>query len=337
MDLNVLWFAIIVVLFIGFFFLEGFDFGVGILLPFIAKKDLERRQVIGSIAPFWDGNEVWMVTAAGAMFAAFPVWYATMFSSYYLLLLPLLLALIGRGVGFEFRNKDERPNWRKTWDWLIFVGSIVPAFVWGVAITNLIRGVPINQEQNFAGNVFDLFNGYALLGGVVFVFLFTLHGAIFLSLKTEGAITEKAIKLVRKLSLPAIILVGMFLGLAYFNTDIYANSVTHPELTALGTMAALVLAGGFMLFRHSGWAFAMTGLSIILLTLTVFLGLFPRVMVSSLNPAWSLTVYNAASGSYTLSVISWIAISFVPIVIGYQAWNYWVFRHRVTAQTDSYH
>jgi cytochrome bd ubiquinol oxidase subunit II len=337
MDLNVLWFGIIIALFVGFFFLEGFDFGVGILLPFIAKKDAERRQVISSIAPFWDGNEVWLVTAAGAMFAAFPVWYATMFSAYYLLLIPLLLTMIVRGVGFEFRNKHEGERWRKAWDWFIFAGSLVPAFLWGVALTNLVRGVPINAEQNFAGSVFDLFNLYALLGGITFLFLFTLHGAIFLSLKTEGIIMHRAFRVARQLSLPTVLFSGLFLALAFLHTDIYANPQTHPEVTALITISALLMAGGLMLFRRSGWAFAMTGIAVLTLILTLFLGLFPRVMVSSLDRQWSLTIYNAASGSYTLSVISWIALGFVPVVVGYQAWNYWVFRHRVRQNAHDYH
>jgi cytochrome d ubiquinol oxidase subunit II len=337
MDLNVLWFGIIVALFVGFFFLEGFDFGVGILLPFIAKKDADRRQVISSIAPFWDGNEVWLVTAAGAMFAAFPVWYATMFSAYYLLLLPILLTLIGRGVGFEFRNKDSQAKWRTMWDWLIFLGSVVPAFLWGVAITNLVRGVPINQDQNFAGRVFDLFNFYAVLGGFAFVFLFTLHGAIFLSLKTQGEIMEKAFKISRRLWLPTVTFIGLYLALAYFNTTIFAGSRILPEVAAISAIATLLLAGGLAILRRSGWAFAMTGLTILFMMLSLFLGLFPRVMVSSLNPEWSLTIYNTASGSYTLSVISWIALGFVPVILGYQAWNYWVFRHRVSQNEASYH
>lgn len=183
MDLNTIWFILIAVLFVGFFFLEGFDYGVGILLPFLGKEDRERRAIINSIGTFWDGNEVWMLTAGGAMFAAFPNWYATLFSGFYLALVVMLLALIARGVAFEYRSKKDDPVWRNRWDWVIFVGSFVPALLWGVAISNLIRGVPIDDKMNFTGNFFTLLNPYSLIGGVASLLLFTLHGSIFLTLK----------------------------------------------------------------------------------------------------------------------------------------------------------
>ena len=192
MELNVIWFILLTVLFIGFFFLEGFDYGVGALLPFLGKTDLERRIVINTIGPVWDGNEVWMITAGGAMFAAFPHVYATLFSGFYLALFLMLVALIGRGVAFEFRSKEEYPQWRATWDWLIFFGSVIPAVLWGVTVTNLIQGVPIDAKMHFVGSFFDLLSPYTLVGGVACLFGFIFHGAIYLNLKTEGELRGRS-------------------------------------------------------------------------------------------------------------------------------------------------
>jgi cytochrome bd ubiquinol oxidase subunit II len=329
MDLNVLWFGIIVVLFIGFFFLEGFDYGVGILLPFLGKNDAERRQVVASIGPFWDGNEVWLITAGGAMFAAFPDWYATMFSGFYMALLAMLVALIMRGVAFEFRNRDERAAWRRFWDRSIFGGSLVSAFLWGVAVTNLVLGVPINEKKQFVGGLGDLLNPYALLGGVLLTTLFTLHGAIFLNLKTDGAVMERAHRVATRLWLPVVGIALAYVGLGFVATGIFTRT-PYPLIAAGGVAVALLAAGAFVMLKRSGWAFAMTGLAILSATLMIFLGLFPRVMISSLNEQWSLTIYNASSSPYTLGIMSWVALTFVPIMLGYQIWNYWVFRQRVS-------
>ncbi|MQL53765.1 cytochrome d ubiquinol oxidase subunit II, partial [Desulfofundulus thermobenzoicus] len=192
MDLNVLWFILITVLFVGYFFLEGFDYGVGTLVPFLGKNDAERRMLINTIGPFWDGNEVWLLTAGGAIFAAFPHWYATLFSGFYLALFLMLLALIGRGVAFEFRSKEDRPGWRNLWDWVLCAGSLVPALLWGVAVTNLVKGVPIDSHMQYAGNFFTLLSPYTLVGGLATLLLFTFHGALFLSLKTGGELVERA-------------------------------------------------------------------------------------------------------------------------------------------------
>ena len=329
MDLNTFWFILIAVLFIGFFFLEGFDYGVGILLPFLGKNDAERRTIIHSIGPFWDGNEVWLLTAGGAIFAAFPNWYATMFSGFYIALLVMLLALIGRAVAFEFRSRAPRPAWRTFWDWVICAGSFVPALLWGVAIGNLMQGLKIDAQMHYVGTFFDLLNPYALLGGVVFVALFTFHGAIFLTLRTEGTVLDRAQAIANRLWLPVVALVLLFVGAGYFATDIFSRLGVDPGVAPVAAAVALLASGWFVRQRQSGWAFAMTGLTIALATLTVFQGLFPRVMISSLNPDWSLTIYNASSSPYTLTVMSWVAIGFVPIVLLYQIWNYWVFRHRV--------
>ncbi len=336
MDLNTFWFILITILFTGFFFLEGFDYGVGILLPFLGKNDTERRLIINTIGPFWDGNEVWLLTAGGAIFAAFPNWYATLFSGFYLALALMLVALIVRGVAFEFRSKDERPAWRSFWDWMIFIGSLLPGFLWGVAISNIIEGVPIDAKMNYVGGFWNLLNPYALLGGLAFVALFTLHGAIFLSLRTQGEMLEKAYRAANRVWLPAVILVLLFVVVGYFVTGVFVRLGIDPGVAPLGAGAALLSVGWFIRARLSGWAFTMTGLTIVLSTLTVFLGLFPRVMISSLNPAWDLTIYNASSSPYTLTIMSWVALGFVPIVLAYQAWNYWVFRRRLGQPSESH-
>ena len=330
MELNVVWFALIAVLFIGFFFLEGFDYGVGTLLPFIGKTDRERRVVANAIGPFWDGNEVWLLTAGGAMFAAFPHWYATLFSGFYLALVLMLLALIVRAVAFEFRSKSEGPAWRSLWDWGIFFGSVTPALLWGVAIANLMRGVPIDARMNYAGDFFTLLSPYALLGGVAFVLLFILHGAIFLNLRTEGVIADRALKTAGRLALPTVAIVALFVAASFIATDIFSRSALPVAIVILAALA-LVASALLVRARRLGLAFAATGLTISLATVAIFAGLFPRVMISTLNPDWSLTIYNAASSPYTLGVMTVVALVFVPIVIAYQGWTYWVFRKRVSA------
>jgi cytochrome d ubiquinol oxidase subunit II len=329
MDLNTVWFLLIAVLFSGFFVLEGFDYGVGILLPFLGKDDRDRRVIINTIGPFWDGNEVWLITAGGAMFAAFPHWYATLFSGFYLALFLMLLALIGRGVAFEFRSKDKHPTWRKLWDWLIFVGSFVPALLWGVALANLIRGVPIDAEMQYVGGFWNLLNGYALLGGLASLSAFVLHGAIFLSLKTKDELAERAHVAAGRLWLPAVVLVFAFVVAGYFATDMFTRLGANPGPVPVGAGVALLATGWLIRQRRHGWAFVMTALTIILSAVTVFMGLYPRVMVSSLDDAWSLTITNASSSPYTLRVMTIVALIFVPIVVLYQGWSYWVFRRRI--------
>jgi len=334
MDLNTLWFILISVLFIGFFFLEGFDYGVGILLPFMSKDDKTRRVVINTIGTFWDGNEVWLLTAGGAMFAAFPNWYATMFSGFYLALVLMLLALILRGVAFEFRSKDKNHTWRKTWDWMLFIGSFIPALLWGVAMANLIRGVPIDENMNYIGGFFNLLNPYALVGGLTSLSLFTLHGAIFLDLKTTDDIREKAHSFAAKLWIPTVVLVFVFVIFGYFSTDMFTRLGVFPGVSPFIAAVSLLLTGWFLKNNKSGWAFIMTGITIAFSTITIFMGLFPRVMVSSLNDAWSLTIYNASSTPYTLTVMSIIAAIFVPIVLIYQGWTYWVFKKRISRDSE---
>lgn len=332
MTLNSLWFILVGVLFTGFFLLEGFDYGVGILLPFLAKKDGERRVMLNTIGPFWDANEVWMLTAGGAMFAAFPHWYATLFSGFYLALVLMLLALIVRGVAFEFRSKDQHPRWRALWDWMIFIGSAIPALLWGVAMANIVAGVPIDAQKQYVGNFFTLLNPYALLGGVAGLGVFTLHGAVFLCLRTTDELLARAQALVARLWPPVLVIGALTVVASYFATDIFQRLGVNPGFSALGAGAAFLAAGYFLRAKRYGWTFGMTALTIALTVVTTFRGLYPRVMVSSLNPDWSLTITNASSSPYTLQVMTIVALIFVPIVLVYQAWNYYIFRARVSGK-----
>jgi cytochrome d ubiquinol oxidase subunit II len=334
MDLNTLWFLLIGVLFTGYFVLEGFDFGVGILLPFLGKTDSERRRIIATIGPVWDGNEVWILTGGGAIFAAFPHWYATLFSGFYLALLLVLLALIVRGVAFEFRSKDRSPTWRATWDWMIFVGSAVPALLWGVAMANLLEGTPIDETKTFTGGFFDLLSPYTLIAGLASLTLFTTHGAIFLNLKSTDPIRARSLAVTKRVGPVATVLLLLFAVGTYVWTDAFTRVGLNPGLVPLLALGSLLATGALIHRERMGWGFVMTTLTILFSTATLFVSLYPRVMVSSLNPDWSLTVYNASSTPYTLTIMSIVAAIFVPIVLAYQAWTYWVFRHRITAKAE---
>ncbi len=333
MDLNIVWFVLVAVLFTGFFFLEGFDYGVGMLLPFLGKTDRERREIINTIGPFWDGNEVWVLTAGGAIFAAFPNWYATMFSGFYLALFLMLVGLIVRAVGFEFRSKDKSPRWRSMWDWLIAIGSFIPALLWGVALGNLLRGLEIDQNMIYVGTFWDLLNPYALLGGLASLSTFLLHGSLFLNLKSSDRIEQRAYHVARRLWVPTVVIVALFTIGGYFYTDMFERLGINPGIVPLGSGAVLVTAGWFIRQKRMGWAFVMTGLNIVLSIITIFMGLYPRVMPSSLNPDWSLTIYNASSSDYTLRVMTIVALICVPMVLLYQGWTYYVFRERVGKKT----
>jgi cytochrome bd ubiquinol oxidase subunit II len=334
MDLNILWFILVTVLFIGFFILEGFDYGVGILLPILGKNDTERRVIINTIGPVWDGNEVWILTAGGAIFAAFPHWYATLFSGFYLALFLMLLALIVRAVAFEFRSKDDNPRWRAAWDAAIVFGSAVPALLWGVALGNLLHGVKIDAEMNYVGSFFDLLNPYALIGGLTSLSVFILHGAIFLNLKTSGELSARALAVTRKVGPVATVIVGVFIVATYLMTDAFARLGVNPGAVPVASVLALLGAAYFVKVGRMGWAFVMTCLNIALSVITIFMSLFPRVMVSSLNPDWSLTIYNASSSQKTLTVMTVVALVFVPIVLVYQGWSYWIFRQRLSVKSE---
>jgi cytochrome d ubiquinol oxidase subunit II len=328
--LQILWFILIAVLWIGFFFLEGFDFGVGMLLPFLGKKDEERRAIINTIGSVWDGNEVWLLTAGGATFAAFPHWYATMFSGFYLALFLLLVGLILRGISFEYRSKDPNPAWRNRFDWMIAIGSFLSSFLLGAAFANLARGVPINENMMYTGNLFTLLNPYGLIGGLTTVVVFILHGANFLGLKLEGELRERVHSLSKKIYVAAVLITTLLLVATYFYTDITSKLGINPGMTPIASYLALLVTILFINRKMEGWAFITTALHIVLTQVTFFTLMFPRVMISSTNAAYNLTIYNASSSQYTLSVMSVIALIFVPIVLVYQGWTYYMFRKRIS-------
>lgn len=337
MELSLLWFILIAVLYIGYFVLEGFDMGVGILLPFLGKDETRRRMMINSIGPHWDGNEVWLLTAGGATFAAFPKWYASLFSGFYLPLFLMLVALIVRGVAFEFRSKHDDPRWRATWDWALFLGSLIPAILWGVAFSNFMRGVAIDAIQNIVGSFWDLLNPYALAGGLTTMAAFTLHGAIFTAMKTGSPLAAEARAMAGKIWIGAMVLAVVYVIFTYFATDIETKLGVNPGPIPIGALLAALLSGYFLRIKRDGLAFTMTALTILLSITSIFMTLYPRVMVSSLNPDWSLTIKNTSSSPYTLGVMTIVALIFVPIVLAYQGWTYWVFRKRVTAKTEDLH
>ena len=324
MELTTVWFILIAVLWIGYFFLDGFDFGVGMLLHPLGHDDTDRRVMINTIGPVWDGNEVWLLTAGGATFAAFPNWYATLFSGFYLPLFLILVALIVRGVAFEYRGKVDDPRWRSRWDLAIAFGSWVPAVLWGVAFANIVAGVPIDADGNFTGTLFTLLNPFGLLGGIVTATLFALHGANFLALRTEGEIRERARTTSRQLGPVAVVAGGLFL---VWNQ--LAHGTTWTWLTVAIAAGALLVSVESAHSAHEGRAFAATGVAIAAAVVSLFGSLFPDVMPSSTDPAFSLTVENASSTNYTLTIMTWVAVVMTPVVIGYQTWSYWVFRHRI--------
>ena len=334
MDWAVIWFILIAVIFAVFFILEGFDYGIGITLPWLGRNDYERRALINTIGPVWDGNEVWMVTAGGALFAAFPHVYATLFSGFYVALFLLLAALIFRGVSFEFRSKDEAPAWRQLWDTCIFWGSLLPALLWGVAVANLLRGVPIDAKMNYVGSFFDLLNPYSLSVGLLFPVLFAYHGSLYASLKTTGDLRERAGRLAQRSGPAAVLLCLAVALLTWLQTDLFTRPAAIAAL--LATAAALIASVFLSRNSHFGRSFVCSAATIGLFTASLFLGLFPRLMVSSLNPAWSLTIRNASSSPYTLKLMTFAAVVFVPVVIGYQAWAYWLMRSRVTEKELEY-
>ena len=330
MDLQILWFVLIAVLWSGYFLLEGFDFGVGMLLPFLPRRESERSAMFESIGPVWDGNEVWLVTAGGATFAAFPAWYATMFSGFYLALLLVLVCLIVRVLSFEWRSKAKDPRWRAVWTWANAIGSFGAALVWGVGLSNLLYGVPIDSGGVYTGTFWDLFNLYTLLAGLAVVLVFAFHGAVYLTLKTRGELASRATGAARLLAVPAALAGGVFLvWTVVVAVDRNDKSVFPPVLPAALGIAAILLALLFLLRRRMGLAFTMTGLGAILVVVTLFTSLYPRVMVSSTDFSNSLTVQGAASAHYTLVVMSVVALICTPIVLLYQGWTYHVFRHRV--------
>lgn len=326
MDLATLWFWIVAALFVGYFILDGFDFGVGMTLPFLGKDDLDRRVLINTIGPVWDLNETWVIVAGACLFAAFPEWYATLFSGFYLALLLILLALIVRGVSFEYRHQRPESRWKAWFDGMIIVGSAVPALLWGVAFANIVQGVPLDAGHNYIGTFFDLLNPYALLGGLTTLLLFFTHGAVFISLKTAGDIRERARTLAVKSGVITIVVAASFLVWTAFLAEF---SVGYLVLAALAAVA-LIGAWLFNLRGAEGWSFSLMAATVALAVLALFTALFPDVMPASNDPANSLTIANASSSEYTLTVMSWTALVFLPLILLYQGWTYWIFRKRVS-------
>ena len=326
MDLNIIWFVLIVVLFTGFFILEGFDYGVGMLM--IGRNEKERTQLIRSIGPVWDANEVWMITAGGASFAAFPHFYATLFSTAYLALFLMLIALILRGVAFELRGKFDRADWKLMWDGSIIFGSLLPALLWGVAIANLLRGLPIDSQMHYAGNFFNLLSPYTILAGLMFVLLFAFHGITFLMIRLADE--RMLLDLQRKgkcLGIATWLVYVLFIVATMFETDVLSKSVG----VIIFAVAAGVLSAGWDFLREGKQksAFIATSVTVAITTLGFFVALFPRLMVSSLSPEWSLTIYNSASTPSTLLIMTVAAVILVPIVLAYQFWTYKTFKERV--------
>ncbi len=335
MDLETFWFCLIVVVWAMYFLLEGFDFGVGMLLPFVPRSDEERSATLRTIGPVWDANEVWLVVAGGATFAAFPAWYATMFSGFYLALLLILFFLIVRVVSFEWRSKSESPRWRALWAWANTIGSFGAPLVWGVGLANLVGGVPIGADGDYVGTFWDLFSPYTVVAGIAVVLLFAFHGATFLTLRTVGELHSRAVHTARRLAIPAVVVGGVFVAWTVaVAMDRNDKDLFPPVLPAALSIVALALAVGFTLRRRNGRAFAMTALGIVAAVVTLFTSLYPRVMVSSPDFGNSLTVDGAASSHYALAVMTVVALISVPVVLLYQGWTYYVFRHRVSGEAE---
>ncbi|MBB5742267.1 cytochrome d ubiquinol oxidase subunit II [Microbacterium ginsengiterrae] len=325
MDLATLWFGIIAFLFVGYFVLDGFDFGVGMSLPFLGKDDISRRQIINTIGPVWDLNETWLIVAGACLFASFPEWYASLFSGFYLPLLLILLALIARGVSFEYRHQGRSERWKAGFDRMIIIGSAVPAFLWGVAFANIVRGVALDEQHIHVGTVFDLLNPYALVGGLTTLLLFFTHGVTFVALKTDGPLRAEARRLAFRAGLLTLVVAAVFLAwtvLTHFSLIVLA-------LAALAAVS-LVLSLASNLRDREGWAFTFGASTVLFAVVALFAALFPNVLPSTIDPAFSLTVENASSTDYTLQIMTWTALVALPLVLLYQGWTYWVFRKRVT-------
>jgi cytochrome d ubiquinol oxidase subunit II len=331
MTLSILWFFLIAVLWIGFFVLEGFDFGVGMLHKFVGADDGERRVAINTVGPVWDGNEVWLITAGAAIFAAFPAWYATMFSSLYLALALVLVALIIRGVSFEFRGKRDSAQWRSLWSWLLTVGSLLVPLLIGCGVANLLHGLPINEAGDYTGSFWTLLHPYCLLAGVTVTLLCLVQGTTFLALKTEGAIRDRSRSIGLKATPVAALVLAAFALWSWFGVRFTIASL----IVGAVSLVAVLASWWYTRAGRDGWAFILSSLGIAAAILCVFVDLYPNVMISSTNPAYSLTVDNAASGSYTLTVMSIVTLIFLPIVLLYQGWTFWVFRKRISSTAGS--
>ena len=333
MDLQAIWFFLWGLLWAVFFMTDGFDFGVGALFPFLGKTEEEKQTMIAAIGPLWDGNEVWLISAGGVTFAAFPLVYAVMFSTLYSALMLILFALILRGVSFEFRSKVDDPRWRRVWETCIFVGSLAPALLFGVAFANIFQGIPFDGEGIYHGSLFTLLNPYGLMGGVLFVLLFLQHGALWLGIRTSAELQARAARLAAKLWPLVVAAAVVFLVASWFKTDLYANYLAHPVLFVVIAVTVVALLTVRVFIARQAWfrAWAASALTIVGATFFGVIGLFPNLFPSSLDPAFNLTARNASSSPLTLQIMLVVAIIFVPIVIAYQAWSYHTFKDPVTA------
>ncbi|GAB6145063.1 cytochrome d ubiquinol oxidase subunit II [Desulfocicer niacini] len=328
MVLETIWFFIWGLLWAVFFMTDGFDFGVGTLYPFLGKTEADKRAMINSIGPFWDGNEVWLITAGGVTFAAFPKVYAVMFSTLYTPLLLILFALILRGVAFEFRGQIDHPVWKKIWDICIFVGSFAPALLFGVAFANIFRGIPFDGQGLYHGNILKLLNPYGLLGGILFLLLFVLHGANWLALKTKGRLKVDAAKVAVKVWLALIPVAVIFLIASKFATSLYLNYLETPAffLVIVISVVALLSVGFFLFIESYFKAWCASAVTIVSCTFFGIIGLFPTLFPSLLNPEFHLTAFNASSSPLTLKIMLFVVVVFIPIVIAYQMWTYRLFK-----------
>jgi len=327
MTLAQFWFILITVLWTGFFVLEGFDLGVGMLHGIVGRDEAGRRTVINTIGPLWDGNEVWLIVAGAAIFAAFPGWYATWFSALYLALVLLLAALMARGTSFEFRGKRDSARWRRMWDGLLTGGSLLVPLLIGIALGDLLAGLPIDKSQNYTGSFWDLFQPYGVYTGITLVAICILHGATFITLKTTGDVTDRAARVAARAGLPVALIV---IGWAVW-THIIAGKGFWPNPVEIAIVLVVIAAAWLASERREGGAFTCSTVTIALAMLTLFTDLYPNVMISSTNSAYNLTIANTASPSYTLKLMSIVAIVFLPVVLAYTAWNYYVFRKRISS------
>ena len=328
-SLQVLWFILVAVLFIGFFFLEGFDYGVGMATRFIAKGRDERDQLVETIQPVWDGNEVWLLTAGGAMFAAFPHWYATLFSGYYIPLVVVLLALILRGASFEFRHRMKPGIGRDFWDWALFLGSFLPPFLLGVLFTSLVSGMPIDANMNMYAGLFDYITPYSVVGGVAVTLLCLLHGLNFISLRTLGEVRDRASASAKKLYKWLYAGLVAFAALTLFYTDFFFVRPMAITVILAVIVVVTILTHFLVVKKWETLAFILSGLTLALVVILLFTGLFPRVMVSSMDPAFHMTIFTASSTPYTLGLMTKVTVAILPFVLIYQIWAYYVFRQRV--------
>lgn len=329
MSLPEFWFLTITFLFVGFFVLEGFDFGVGMVARFLGKDDKEVQLYMNTIGPFWDANEVWLIVAGGAMFAAFPHWYATMFSGFYIPLVFMLLALIIRGVSFEFRGHVNSQRWRNQWDWGLAIGSFLPPLLWGVVLANFMTGMPIDQDKEMVGGFLQFLHPFALLGGVMMVALFLIHGLQFITIRTLGEVNERAKQLRNKLAPLTLILFIAFIIMSYFVSDVFTYHGETFIVLPLLAFVALAWSVSKKALIGERMRFTLTSISIILLTGSIFMGMFPRVMISSISDAYSLTVENASSGSYSLKLMMYFSLAILPFVLAYQIWSFYIFKKRL--------